>query len=205
MNWEPATFQSCLGLWRGGTGSSRASSIQAGCAGLTLIELVVVLALLGLVLGVSAPALSKFFRGRELDNEVNRFIALARYAQQRAVSDGVPMLMWVDFETLSCGVSAEATFVAQDSQRVEYTMASGISIDVEVAEAPVRAGVVRAVSGSGQVGSGRLSIRFMPDGFATVESPTRVVFRDRDGFTKVVVLNEARTGYKVEVGAGRRY
>lgn len=204
MNWRPTTFQPCVGPSRGGSGIGRAGGGPAGCAGLTLIELVVVLALLGLVLGLSAPSLSKFFRGRELDNEVNRFVALARYAQQRAVGEGVPMLMWVDFETSTCGVSAEATFVAQDTRRVEYAIATGISIDAETADVAARVTGSDVVFGSVQAGSGRLNIRFMPDGFVTVESPTRVTFRDRDGFTKVVVLNDARTGYAVEAGSGRR-
>src|SRR5207249_2115896 len=54
----------------------------------TLIELILVMALLAIVLAVSAPALSTFFQGRTLDSEVRRFLSLTRYGQSRAVSEG---------------------------------------------------------------------------------------------------------------------
>ena len=50
------------------------------------------MALLAMVLAVSAPALSRFFKGRTLDSEAHRFLALTRHAQQRAVSEGVPVV-----------------------------------------------------------------------------------------------------------------
>src|SRR5213080_192627 len=55
----------------------------------TLIELILVMALLSIVLAVSAPALSSFFRGRNIDAEGRRLVSLIRYGQGRAVSEGV--------------------------------------------------------------------------------------------------------------------
>src|SRR5689334_18148384 len=51
----------------------------------TLIELILVMALLAIVMAVSAPALSNFMRGRTLDSEARRFVSLTRYGQSRAV------------------------------------------------------------------------------------------------------------------------
>src|SRR5688572_27230291 len=65
-------------------------------SGFTLIELVLVMAILTVVLSVSGASLTSFFKGRTLEAEGKRFLALTRYAQNRAVSEGFPMQMWVD-------------------------------------------------------------------------------------------------------------
>src|SRR5262249_35221447 len=62
----------------------------------TLIELILVMTLLAIVLAIASPALSRFFKGRGLDNEARRFLALTRHAQSRAVGEGVPMVLWFD-------------------------------------------------------------------------------------------------------------
>ncbi|NJM55576.1 MAG: prepilin-type N-terminal cleavage/methylation domain-containing protein, partial [Verrucomicrobiae bacterium] len=56
----------------------------------TLIELMLVMALLIVTTTFLAPQLSEFFRGRSLDSEAKRFLALTRLAQSRAVAEGVP-------------------------------------------------------------------------------------------------------------------
>ena len=85
-------------------------------AAFTLIELILVMTLLAIVLAVSSPALSKFFKGRGLDNESRRFLALTRHAQSRAVSEGVPMVLWFDPEARTYGVNADNTFVEDDAR-----------------------------------------------------------------------------------------
>src|SRR3954471_10738870 len=65
-------------------------------SGFTLIELILVMALLSVVLAVSAPALSGFFRGRSIDAEARRLVSLIRYGQSRAVSEGVPVVLWIN-------------------------------------------------------------------------------------------------------------
>jgi prepilin-type N-terminal cleavage/methylation domain-containing protein len=51
----------------------------AGPRAFTLIELILVMALLSIVLAVSAPALSGFFRGRTADAAARRLVSLIRY------------------------------------------------------------------------------------------------------------------------------
>ena len=86
-------------------------SAWAGCfrGGFTLLELMLVLALLSVVIAVQAPTLARFFRGRNLDAEAQRFLALTRYGQNRAVAEGVPMVLWMDAEAGQYGLEAEAT------------------------------------------------------------------------------------------------
>ncbi len=69
---------------------------EANCAGaFTLIELILVMAMLAIVISVALPSLKGFFRGRNLDSEARRFLSLTRYGQSRAVSEGVPMVLWI--------------------------------------------------------------------------------------------------------------
>src|ERR1043166_3717524 len=54
----------------------------------TLIELIVVMTLLVAVISIALPSLGGFFRGRTLDSEARRMLALTRQGQSRAVAEG---------------------------------------------------------------------------------------------------------------------
>ena len=51
----------------------------------TLIELILVMAILTMAVSVTAPTLANFFRGRTLDAEARRLLAMTRGGQNRAV------------------------------------------------------------------------------------------------------------------------
>src|SRR4051794_2206607 len=61
----------------------------------TLIELILVMTVLTIPASITAPALANFFRGRTLDSEARRILALTRQGQNRAVSEGLPMELWL--------------------------------------------------------------------------------------------------------------
>ena len=63
---------------------------------LTLVELLLVLALLVVITSLVAPAMSNFIRARAVDSEARRLFALMHAGQSRAVSEGLPMMLWVD-------------------------------------------------------------------------------------------------------------
>ena len=75
---------------------SFAFEFAARCSRFTLIELILVLALLVIITSLAAPAMANFIRGRALDSEARRLSALMHAGQSRAVSEGVPMMLWVD-------------------------------------------------------------------------------------------------------------
>ena len=64
----------------------------------TLIELIMVLALLVIITSIAVPTMSRFVRGRALDSEARRMFALMHAAQSRAVSEGMPMMLWIDVD-----------------------------------------------------------------------------------------------------------
>src|ERR1039457_2497882 len=74
----------------------RPSSLVPRLDAFTLVELILVLALLVIVTSLVAPAMSNFIRGRALDSEARRLFALMHAGQSRAVSEGLPVLLWVD-------------------------------------------------------------------------------------------------------------
>src|SRR6266850_2245748 len=70
----------------------------------TLVELILVMAVLTIAISISAPALSHFFRGRSLDSQARMLVALTRHGQSRAVSEGLPIEMWMDAQKSQIGM-----------------------------------------------------------------------------------------------------
>lgn len=58
-------------------------------SGYTLLELVLVLAILAIALAAVAPSLSGFAQGRAAENAARQFVALTRWARSQAISDGM--------------------------------------------------------------------------------------------------------------------
>src|SRR5664279_3001935 len=98
--------------------------------GFTLIELILVMALLTVVISLTAPRLSRFFHGRTLDSEARRLLALTRSGQSRAVSEGIPMDLWVDTEHGSFGLEAEPSYDTTDPKAVDFTLDGGLELEV---------------------------------------------------------------------------
>lgn len=133
----------------------------------TLVEFILVMGLLATVLAVAAPSLSKFFRGRKLDSEARRFVALARYGQSIAASEGLPMVLWIDRDLGTYGVRPQDQYLLQElpseslraSRRNDYEavsatlrqfrLADNVSFDVEI---------------FGKTNAQFITIRLLPDG-----------------------------------------
>lgn len=135
----------------------------------TLLELLLVLALLAMAVAVAAPSLSRFFAGRSLDSEGRRMLALTRYAQSRAVSEGVPVVMWFKPEEKKYGIEAEFTYDDEDKKKVEYEVDSSLQIEMPSAAYSTNAPVPWKITGD--ISGIYPSIRFTPDGFIAETSP----------------------------------
>lgn len=144
------------------------------------------MALLVAVVGLIAPSLGNFFRGRDLDSEVRRFLSLTRYAQSRAVTEGVPMLLWVDPDRRAYGLTEEFSYTTQngrDRAAIRYELAKDLQIEVDAAAWPptptltgfqeARPQLTRVTVGNQTFPLGRNSftLRFQPDGFIGETSP----------------------------------
>ena len=115
------------------TVKSVASRLRAAASGFTLIELMLVMTLLTIAVGLAAPALGNFFRGRSLDSEARRLLAMTRQGQSRAISEGIPMDMWFDGANHLIGLEAELSFEPQDERAVEFDIDPDMQVEALMA------------------------------------------------------------------------
>ena len=166
----------------------------------TLIELILVMALLAIVLAISSPSLSRFFKSRSLDSEARRFMALTHAAQSRAVSEGVPMILWFDTKQRAYGLNADKSFVEADPKAEQFTMDETLEMDARFsADANVAAKASQFRNEKPDT-SGLYSLRFNPDGFVSASSPEIVVFRQKDNGELWVAQSRNRLNYEIQPG-----
>jgi len=182
--------------------------------GFTLIELILVMVILTAAVALAAPRLAAFFRGRALDSEARRILALTRYAQDRAASEGVPIRLWFRSETRQFGVSRDASYETEQNTADEHKFQLGDGITLQV-QAKVRqeqanarsatrsrlTAVNRAVAAS--VTDNLPAIRFLPEGLLDPESLLSVSVTDAEGYTLTVSQDRTRMYYEITAGATR--
>ncbi len=194
----------------------------------TLVELMLVMALLTIVISVAAPSLGNFFRGRTLDAEARRLLALTRQGQSRAVSEGVPMILWFDTGERQYGLEEDPSYATENLENTSYNTGRGTDFDpkavefkidkdlrLEIATPPPQTLLSSANMSSSRSRTPSASarnpanaallnrhkgsqIRFMPDGTIDETSPTVVRLRDRND--KEIALQRAWNGMDYEIG-----
>ena len=152
----------------------------------TMIELILVLALLVIITSIAAPAISNFIRGRALDSEAQRLYALIHAGQSRAVSEGMPMVLWVDEKNGAYGLQAETTGANGDPKAENLTVDSTLQIVV------LNTGV-----GTMTTFNNLPAIRFLPDGTVDENSPQILQLTDATGVSRWLVEASNRMGYEV--------
>jgi len=175
--------------------------------GFTLIELILVMALLTIVISLTAPKLSRFFHGRTLDSEARRLLALTRSGQSRAVSEGMPMDLWVDAQQGAFGLQAEASYDTSDPKAVDFTLDSGLQLEVvnKTVAAPVNTVTMNRAQRASTASVPRVNlvhanlptIRFLPDGSIGEASPQLLHLSSSDGGS--LWLAQARDGVNYEI------
>ena len=103
---------------------------KSNASAFTLVELMLVMATLLIVVAVAFPSLKNFFRGRNLDAEAHRLLALTRYGQSRAVSEGVPMVLWIDAENGRYGLQTQTGYADTDAKAVQFTIDDQLTLEV---------------------------------------------------------------------------
>jgi len=155
----------------------------------TLIELILVMALITIVVSVSLPSLKGFFKGRDLDSEARRFLSLTRYGASRAVAEGIPIELYVDTEQRLYGLRAQAGFLERDTKRVEYRLPQEVLLEVTAAPQKKASGednldnpdeqFLNNAEDTSGTGNPVKIIRFNSDGFIGDKSPAAVILRQR--------------------------
>jgi len=166
------------------------TAVHAPSRAFTLIELILVLALLTIVTSLAAPSLSRFFRGRTLDSEARQLLSLTHAARSRAISEGFPVLLWIDSQQRMYGIQLELSSQTgnpqdADSKAEEFTFDDTIQIDV--------------INASPMTINGRTAsaIRFQPDGEADESSPTRLRLLSQNGDVLWLIQATNRLSYEI--------
>ncbi|HKI68549.1 MAG TPA: GspH/FimT family pseudopilin [Verrucomicrobiae bacterium] len=151
----------------------------------TLIELILVMTLLVIMASFMAPALANFFHGRTLNSEARQLLALTHAGQSRAVSEGMPMLLWVDVKQNSYGLQEETPAPGGDPKAEAFTLDTGLQISVKSdANTPLTAGNLPA-------------IRFLPDGSIDENSPQTLCITDGSGGALWLIESRNRMSYDI--------
>jgi Tfp pilus assembly protein FimT len=179
---------------------------RSRAAAFTLIELILVMAILTMAVSLTAPTLANFFRGRTLDSESRRLLAMTRSGQNRAVSEGIPMDLWVDSTQGIIGLDAEPSFETTDARAVQFNLDGGIQIEVvrntvvaqtKMTLSPVQTVSIASVPRVNLTHSALPTIRFLPDGTVSESSPQMLRLTGRDGLSLWVALAQDRMNYEI--------
>ena len=151
-------------------------------SGFTLVELILVMALLTVIAAFSAPSLARSLRQRNLDGEAARLLALTEYGRDEAVSQGVPMTVWVEPKGQRMGVEPKTGYEGDDSRSREFAMNADVHFEVD-----------RAVTQNGVAEV----VEFAPDGSP---SPSSIdVVRLVDRFQSLINVARTSDGWGYEI------
>lgn len=151
-------------------------------AGFTLVELILVMALLATVMAFVAPVLSRSLRGRELEQEAARFVALTEYARDEAVSRGVPMVVWLQPAAGRLGLAPKSGWTGNESRDREFEVNPNVHFEVASARA---GGDVLEVA------------EFAPDGAPATSNAA--LLRVIDRFDDVLTVAQTSDGWGYEI------
>jgi len=173
--------------------------------GFTLIELILVMAILTVMVSFTAPALSHFFGGRTLDSEARRLLALTRHGQSRAVSEGLTMDLWLDAEKGKLGLQIEPSFETDDPKKEEFDLDSILKLEVSSKTSLTTSNSISgtpptrraSVLKKAPTHPGLPTITFQADGSIGDGSPMGVRLYDRDGASIWVAQAKNRMSYEI--------
>lgn len=194
-------------------------SSQPAGRGMTLIELILVMALLSVVLAYSTPALSNFFKGRRALEEARRMLSLTRLAHSEAISRSEPMEVWFNLEHKLYGMRPQYIATATGTSRPTSDGSAALSPSEAVANGHSDSGAIN--SGYTDEGGkplpafrlaeglemeldnkkfdtmGNVVIRFLPDGTIDEESPANVILREVGKNDIILARSEVGVGFQV--------
>jgi type II secretion system protein H len=177
-------------------------SFKSGAPAFTLVELLLVMVLLTIVVSVSMPMLSSFFRARSLDNEARRLLALTRHAQSLAVSGGMPMVVWFDERKRSYGMEEDSAY-ENDKNSIYFYLDKDVDMEVVQIKRQSAISLNNFTGNRGRFSStpivaqpnnqhrNNTSIRFLEDGTVAESSPEMIRFKGRS-VNDVTVLAQIR-------------
>ncbi len=152
------------------------------------------MALLVIAVSLVSPHLSGFARGRALNSEAKQILALAHQGQSRAVSGGVPMVLWFDTDKGKYGLEEEPGYVDNDPDAVEFDLDGNLKI--EVPDFDSTATTLTSTSRDTKR-QGLPQITFLSDGTVAEGSPATVRIVDTAGPSVSVSKSRDHNQYEI--------
>jgi type II secretion system protein H len=171
-------------------------------AAFTLIELILVMTIIMIVVGVAAPNLKGFFKGRNLDNDARQFLSLTRLGQSRAITEGIPVELWINSQAGSFGLQALSGYSETQTNPVIYNVDKTVAISCSKPSA-VLVHSNYWTPAQAQFGL-TTKIRFQPDGFISDNSPQDIYFTQDDGSGVWIEETPSHTRYDIQTGKPKR-
>jgi Tfp pilus assembly protein FimT len=156
--------------------------------------MILVMALLVIAVSFVAPQMSGFFRGRALKSEGKQIIALMHQGQSRAVSGGVPMVLWFDPQQQKYGLEEEPGYTDKDPDAVEFQLNENLKFEIPEGDPGTTVG---ADTSRDTARAGLPQINFLPDGTIAETSPRTVKIVDNDGPSLSLTQSRDRNQYDI--------
>ncbi len=154
--------------------------------GFTLIELIVVMAMLSAVVAVSAPRLSKFFSGRSLEEEARRFLAVIQYARSESISSAVPLELQIDIENGFYMILPSWSYEWPNQENKQYELDANLQFEILSQE-------------SEKIQKGIARIYFLPDGYLDDRSIRAIQIHDADHEDDILWIAQSDLGVRFKI------
>lgn len=154
--------------------------------GFTLVEMIVVMAMITVIMAITAPRLARFFQGQSIDEEIRRFMALLQFAKHEAISTSVPVDLYIDTNTGIYGIAAAAGYTLDGNKKMEFQLDSTLRFEVFIQERM-------------RFQNDIVHIVYMPDGFlddASIKA-LRIIPESIDEQSKIIAQSNVGIGYKL--------
>jgi prepilin-type N-terminal cleavage/methylation domain-containing protein len=185
---------------RGLSSDSRRPSHRRDYQAFTLIELIIVMVVLAVLLALVAPSLTSSFRGRNLEQAGAQVLAVTEYGRDEAISQGVPVDVWINPANGQFGIAVKAGFPGDPARLKHYALQPELRFDA--AASPGGAGTATASNGGiatppVATGQGVTVAEFQADG--TLDSSSNPTIRILGNAHSAVALTETSDGYGYEL------
>ena len=130
----------------------------------------------------AAPSLSRSMHQRYITDEATRLLAATEYARDEAVSQGVPMTVWIEPASGRFGVAPKAGFLGADERNREFEVHPDIHF--ETSKAVATHGIIQAAE-------------FAPDGAPDAANLSEIRLVDR--FNSSVTIARTSDGWAYEI------
>jgi type II secretion system protein H len=148
----------------------------------SLVELLLVMAIVTILMAVVAPSLSRSIRGHKLEEEAKRFLALTEYARDEAMSQGVPMVVWINSSTEHFGLDPKVDYYGSKTHR-DFALNEDVKFDASTPP------------------TGATVVEIAPNGIPATTSAPSIRLVDHFGSAIVISQRSDGLGYAIPKGS----